>query len=422
MLAHCGLDFEPQCLRFHETKRAIRTASSEQVRQPMSASAIGYWRNFERELAPLRCSLGNCLERFATVERSHRAMASMHAARKHAPPRTPRVVLSCAVSAVLYAGITARAVPSAIADDTLGEIVVTARKRTENVQDVPQNVDVFTAQNIKDLSIVRFEDFVALSPSISMISTGPGGQRITIRGASDGSTANYGFSNGSTTGYLVDDLALDFYGHDPDLHLYDIERIEVLNGPQGTLFGPGALAGAVRIITNKPDPKTFSAGVEFDGGTIAGGAKNWSYQGYANIPLIEGITALRVSAFSVREGGYIDNVLATRSWVNGVTSTNAQWAGSNFNVRDILGGRIALLQNIGEDWRISVTGNYQQQNYRGSWEDDSTNVGPRQVRQFAPRRRLQLRAISGVAPRWRCGHRRPHLRRWSLLAGFHEAV
>lgn len=386
MLAHCRLDFEPQCLRFHETKRAIRTASSEQVRRPMNASGIGYWRNFERELAPLRHSLGDCLERFpaVTADRPQRAAASIHAGCEQVAFRAPRIVLSCAITAVLYAGVTGRAAAAAIAEDTLAEIVVTARKRTENVQDVPQNVDVFTAQNIKDLGIVRFEDFVALSPSIAMISTGPGGQRITIRGASDGSTANYGFSNGSTTGYLVDDLAMDFYGHDPDLHLYDIERIEVLNGPQGTLFGPGALAGAVRIITNKPDPKTFSAGVDLDGGTIAGGAKNWSYQGYANIPLVEGFTALRVSAFSVREGGYIDNLLATRAWVNGVTSTNAQWAGNNFNVRDILGGRIALLQNIGEDWHLTVTGNYQQQNYRGSWEDDPTNVGPRQVRLFAP--------------------------------------
>ena len=384
VLAHCGLAFEPGCLRFHETKRAIRTASSEQVRRPMSTSGIGYWRNFERELAPLRHSLGDCLARFPAVDRSQRAGAGIHAAREYTSPRAPRVVLSCAISAVLYAGITARAAAAAIAEDTLAEIVVTARKRTENVQDVPQNLDVFTAQNIKDLGIVRFEDFVALSPSIAMISTGPGGQRITIRGASDGSTANYGFSNNSTTGYLVDDLAMDFYGHDPDLHLYDIERIEVLNGPQGTLFGPGALAGAVRIITNKPDPKAFSAGVDFDGGAISGGANNWSYQGYLNIPLVEGFTALRASAFSVREGGYIDNVLATRSWVNGVTSTNAQWAGNDFNVRDILGGRVALLQNIGEDWHITVTGNYQQQNYFGSWEDDPTNVGPRQVRQFAP--------------------------------------
>jgi outer membrane receptor protein involved in Fe transport/tetratricopeptide (TPR) repeat protein len=384
MLAHCGLEFESQCLRFHETKRVIRTASSEQVRQPMSTSGIGYWRNFERELAPLRHSLGDCLERFAAVDRLPLAAVGMHAAREYTSHRAPRIVLSCAISAVLYASVTARALPSAIAEDTLAEIVVTARKRTENVQDVPQNVDVFTAQNIKDLGIVRFEDFVALSPSISMISTGPGGQRITIRGASDGSTANYGFGNGSTTGYLVDDLALDFYGHDPDLHLYDIERIEVLNGPQGTLFGPGALAGAVRIITNKPDPKAFSAGVDFDGGTIAGGANNWSYQGYANIPLIEGNTALRASAFSVREGGYINNVLATRAWVNGVTSTNAPWAGNNFNFRDILGGRIALLQNIGENWHFTVTENYQQQNYHGSWEDDPTNVAPREVRQFAP--------------------------------------
>ena len=163
VLAHCGLAFEPGCLRFHETKRAIRTASSEQVRRPMSTSGIaGCWLSSSASLAPLRHSLGDCLARFPAVDRSQRAGAGIHAAREYTFPRAPRVVLSCAISAVLYAGITARAAAAAIAEDTLAEIVVTARKRTENVQDVPQNLDVFTAQNIEDPGIVRFEDFVAL--------------------------------------------------------------------------------------------------------------------------------------------------------------------------------------------------------------------------------------------------------------------
>ena len=384
LLTHCGLKFEAQCLRFHETQRAIRTASSEQVRQPMTASGIGYWRHFERELAPLRHSLRHCLERFPADEPPPSVRTNSRAVVQGTPARAPRVVLSCAIGAILTAGITARAAEAVLADDTLAEVVVTARKRTENVQDVPQSVDVYTAQNIKDLGLVRIEDFVALSPSIAMISTGPGGQHITIRGASDGSSPNYGSGNGSTTRYLVDDLALDYFGHDPDLHLYDIERIEVLNGPQGTLFGPGALAGAIRIITTKPDPNAFSAGVDVDGGTIAGGGKNGTYEGYANIPLIDGMTALRVSAFSEHDGGYIDNVLTARHWVNGVTSTNAAWAGDNFNVRDTWGGRVAVLQNIGDEWHVTLTGNYQQQRYRGSWEDDPANVGPREVREFAP--------------------------------------
>jgi iron complex outermembrane recepter protein len=232
---------------------------------------------------------------------------------------------------------------------------------------------------------VKLEDVIALSPSISFISSGPGGQRITIRGASDGSSPNYGSSNISTVGYLVDDLPLDFYGHNPDLHLYDIERIEVLNGPQGTLFGPSALAGAVRIITNKPDPSAFSAGADLDGGIITGGGKNGTYEGYANIPLIDGVSAVRFSAFSVHEGGYIDNLPSTRLWsVDGIRTTNAAWAGNDFNTLASYGGRIAFLQNIGENWHVLLSGNYQQQTYRGTWEDDLTAAGPREVRRFSP--------------------------------------
>jgi outer membrane receptor protein involved in Fe transport/tetratricopeptide (TPR) repeat protein len=385
LLAHCGLGFEAQCLRSHETKRAIRTASSEQVRRPMNSAGVGYWRKFERELEPLRLSLGDCLERFPPLDLVSRACMRGDTLTRARPARTPRVVLSCAIGAVLYAGVASRAATVASTDDGLAEVVVTARRRSENVQDVPQNIDVLTAQNLKDLSVVRLEDVIALSPSISSISSGPGGQRITIRGASDGSSPNYGSSNESTVGYLVDDLALDLYGHNPDLHLYDIERIEVLNGPQGTLFGPSALTGAVRIITNKPDTKAFSAGGDVDGGSISGGGKNWTYEGYANIPLVEGVSALRISAFSEHDGGYINNLLSSRTWsVDGITSTNAEWAGNNFNTRETYGGRIALLQNIGENWRVLLSGNYQQQTYHGTWEDNPTLAGPREVREFSP--------------------------------------
>ena len=386
LLAHCGLEFEAPCLQFHETQRAIRTASSEQVRRPMNTAGVGYWRRFERELEPLRRSLGDCLERFAPPDAGLRARGPGEETFGRAQPAlTSRLALGCAIGAVLYAGVAARATTSTAADDGLAEVVVTARRRTENLQDVPQNIDVLTAQNIKDLGVVRLEDVIALSPSISFISSGPGGQRLTIRGASDGSSPNYGSSNESTVGFLVDDLALDHYGHNPDLHLYDIERIEVLNGPQGTLSGPSALAGAVRIITHKPDPNAFSAGADVDGGAISGGGKNGTYEGYANIPLVEGLSALRLSAFSEHLGGYIDNLPSSRVWsVDGITSTNAAWAGNNFNTRSSYGARIALLQNIGERWHVLLSGNYQQQRYQGSWEDNPTLAGPREVREFAP--------------------------------------
>lgn len=379
LLSHCGLRFEGSCLRFHETKRAVRTASSEQVRQPLYTSGVGYWRKFERELQPLQEALGDCLTRFP-----EREVAAVVKAQHTCGVVRPTRVLSLAIAAVLYAGYPQR--PAfAEADEAIGEIVVTARKRTESLQEVPQAIQVFTAEDIKNLGLARFEDYVALAPSIAMISIGPGQQRIFMRGVSDGSTPNFGYANLSTTAFLIDDLSLGFYGREPDIHLYDIERIEVLNGPQGTLFGPGAMSGAVRIVTKRPDLKNFSAGLDADGAHVQNGGNNWTYEGYLNVPLIEDRTGLRLSVYKAREGGYIDNVLATRTWnVNGVTSTNASWAAENQNTRDILGGRAALLQNIAENWQLSLTGYFQQQRYSGSWEDDPSNVGERLQRRFSP--------------------------------------
>jgi iron complex outermembrane recepter protein len=302
------------------------------------------------------------------------------------PPRaslTATSALGAAIAAALYGGD----VRSAAADnspDILDEVVVTARYRAEKLQDVPQNIDVFGSQAIQNLGITQLEDYLTLAPSIAFISTGPGQQRVFMRGVSDGSNPNFGHSNLSTTGYLVDDLSFNYYGHIPDLHLYDVERIEVLNGPQGTSFGPGALSGAVRIITKKPDPSAFSAGADVDGGQIDGGANNWTYEAYVNLPLVEGQTALRISAYSVQDGGYIDNLLGTRHWLNGTTSTNAAWAGDNYNTRDIIGTRIGLQQNLPDDWSVTVTGYYQRQQYRGSWEEDPTRFGPLNLERFAP--------------------------------------
>jgi iron complex outermembrane receptor protein len=316
-------------------------------------------------------------------------MKYSHSRKSHkAPPRlflTLRTssVLGAAIATVLY-GTNTRAVYADSLADTLDEIIVTARYRAEKLQDVPQNIDVFASQDIRNLGIEKIEDFLALAPSIAFISTGPGQQRIFMRGVSDGSNPNYGHSNLSTTGYLIDDLSFNYHGRIPDLHVYDVERIEVLNGPQGTSFGPGALSGAVRIVTKKPDPDGFGAGADVDGGQIDGGANNWTYEGYVNLPLVQGQSALRISAYSVQDGGYIDNVPATRHWLNGTTSTNGAWAGDNYNTRDAIGTRIGLRQNFPDNWSLTLTGTYQRQLYRGSWEEDPTRVGPLNLERFAP--------------------------------------
>jgi iron complex outermembrane recepter protein len=292
-------------------------------------------------------------------------------------PHPSRSKLAIAIAAALTSAATMHVVPAlaldASSDTTLEEVIVTARKRAENLQDVPISIDVFTSKDMQNLAISQFEDYAALTPSISFISAGPGTQTFVMRGVSDGSNPNY--SNEATTAFLVDDMSMNFYGTTPDLHLYDVERIEVLNGPQGTTFGAGAMAGALRFITNKPDASGFSAGIDTDVGKIEGGTHNGTIEGFVNIPLIEDWTALRISAYSDYHGGYIDNLNVTRHWVNGTVSNNSEWAGQNYNVEKVTGGRAALGQKIADGWKATLTASYQRQLTHGAWDENPTIGG-----------------------------------------------
>jgi iron complex outermembrane receptor protein len=263
----------------------------------------------------------------------------------------------------------------------LQEIVVTARKRQENLQDVPLSIDVFTKKDIQNLGITGFDDYAQKVPSISFISEGPGTQLFVMRGVSDGSNPNY--SNASATGFFIDDMSLSWQGVQPDLHLYDIERIEVLNGPQGTTFGAGSMAGAIRYITNKPDVNAFSGGIDFNGGHIQGGQQNWTYEAFLNAPIIEGVLGLRVSAFSDSHGGFINNALTTRTWVNTAVSNNAQWARNDYNRAHVEGGRVALKGVLNDRWNATLTYSFQRQSTLGAWDEDP-NLAPRTVERFGP--------------------------------------
>jgi len=292
-------------------------------------------------------------------------------------PRGTRSKLSFAVAAALSGTAAMHVAPAwaagASSDTTLEEVVVTARKRTENLQDVPISIDVFTSKDLQNLAISQFEDYATKTPSISFVSAGPGTQTFVMRGVSDGSNPNY--ANTATTAFLIDDMSMNYYGTTPDMHFYDLERIEVLNGPQGTTFGASAMAGALRFITNKPDPTAFSAGIDLDGGKIQGGTHNGTVEGFINIPLVADWTALRISAFSDYHGGFINNQLTTRTWVNGSVSDNSAWAGKNYNVEKVTGGRIALGQKFSDGWKATLTYSYQRQLTHGAWDEDPTIGG-----------------------------------------------
>jgi iron complex outermembrane receptor protein len=297
-----------------------------------------------------------------------------------------RTRIGLAVAAALASVAAPRTPVLAATADAAGgglqEVIVTARKREENLQDVPISINVLTHKDLENLGIVRFDDYAQKIPSISFISIGPGTQTFYMRGVSDGTNPNY--ANTSATGFFLDDSSLSWFGVQPDLHLYDIERIEVLNGPQGTTFGASSMAGAVRYITNKPNVNTFSAGADFDGGQIHGGQQNWSEEGFINFPLIDGRLGVRFSAFSASHGGFIDNLLTTRTWVNGAVSNNAPWARNDFNREHQEGGRVALRAVLSEGWSATLSYDYQRQTAHGAWDEDLANFGPRQVSRFGP--------------------------------------
>ncbi len=206
-----------------------------------------------------------------------------------------------------------------------------------------------------------------------------------MRGVSDGSNPNY--ANTSSTGFLVDDMSMSYGGAQPDLHLYDIQSIQVLNGPQGTTYGAGAMSGAIIYTTNKPDLKAFSAGIDFDGGQIQSAQQNWNYEGFLNAPLIDGVLGLRISAFSDSHGGFINNQFTTRTWVNGSVSDNAQWARNNYNRENVEGGRVALKAQFSAGWDALLTYGFQRQHTNGAWDEDPT-LAPRTVSRFGPESNL----------------------------------
>jgi iron complex outermembrane recepter protein len=325
-----------------------------------------------------------------SVTRSQAAVGRSCAGRSPLPSSANRIGLAVAVALAAastprtpaFADAAAAAEP---AGGGLQEVVVTARKVEENLQNVPLSIDVFTQRDLQNLAINNMDDYLQKVPSISYISTSPGTQLFVMRGVSDGSNPNY--ANTSSTGFFVDDMSMSYYGAQPDLHLYDIERIEVLNGPQGTTYGAGSMSGAIRYITNKPDVNAFGAGVDLDGGKVQGGQQNWTYEGFLNAALIPGVLGLRVSAFSDNQGGFINNELVTRTWVNGAVSNNADWARPDYNRENQEGGRLELKADFNKDWSALLTYGFQRQHTVGAWDEDPT-LSPRTVERFGPEANL----------------------------------
>jgi outer membrane receptor protein involved in Fe transport len=347
-----------------------------------------------------------------------------------------RAFLISSAAAALVASTPALAedaAAAAVATDAnsdVGTIVVTAQRRQEIISKVPLTIQAFTGDTLKQLNVSNFDDLVKYTPNVTFGNNGPGQGVVFMRGLSAGfaggqSSATIG--NFPNVALYLDEQSLQFPARNVDIYAADIERVEVLEGPQGTLFGGGAQAGAVRYITNKPKLDKFEAHVDLMYGGTSGGAANNSEVGTINIPIIEDKLAIRATIYNERRGGYIDNVYSTftRSNAdpgnyylnlkpngagicpNGLPAqptgggfctvanssanaiNNGATAQNNFNPVTYTGGRAELLWNVDDDWNVLITESLQHLDAEGvSYEypvgSEFQPLKPLQVTTFAP--------------------------------------
>jgi len=272
---------------------------------------------------------------------------------------------------------------------TLETVTVTAQKRTEDVQKVPISIQVLGEAKLKELNLTDFNDYAAYIPSVSF-DTGEGGGSVPyFRGVASGENSNHSGPQPSVGVYL-DEQPVTTIGGVLDVHLYDIDRVEALAGPQGTLYGASSQAGTLRIITRKPDPSGFLAGYSVGANGMTGGDMGFVTEGFVNLPITSN-SAIRVVAWDKKDSGYVDNIPGTRtfpSWDadsggNGTITNVGTVAESNYNDIYTQGARAALRINIGENWSITPGLMHQKQKTYGNFTSDD-HLGTYKVQKYYP--------------------------------------
>jgi outer membrane receptor protein involved in Fe transport len=272
---------------------------------------------------------------------------------------TNAVTLALATSAGLLSGSVMAA------ENVLEEVTVTATKRAENLQDVPFAVSALGQEQLDELNVANFDDYIRYLPGVNSAGRGPGQSSIFIRGmathSSDQTSIEIGAPVPNVALYL-DEQPVSSGGRNLDLYAADIARVEVLPGPQGTLFGASSMAGTIRLITNKPVYNEFHSGFKARVATTKSGELSNSVEAYVNWPLIDDKLAIRGVFYNAVEGGYIDNVYGENAYTaadvgfpEGAESTvvsNLQFVEEDFNDAVYTGGRVSVSYTINDDWEL----------------------------------------------------------------------
>jgi iron complex outermembrane receptor protein len=309
------------------------------------------------------------------------------------------------------------------ADDQLEEVIVTATKRAQSTQDIAVSIQALSGKSIKALGVDNFNEYVQYLPNVTFAGRGPGQAELYIRGASTEQSAITLSSVQSTApsvALYLDEQPVSFAGRNLDVYAADLERIEVLPGPQGTLFGASSQSGTVRLITNKPQHDGFGAGFDMKYAFTKGGEPSAAVEGYANIVFTDKL-AIRLTAYTDRAGGWVDNVPGTyagdievmnRNQIssaahictgdpavddpiggncNGVRATmavadNSSLVEKDFNQATYSGGRLGLSYLINDGWDVLLQHTSQTLDTEGVFEYDPNLEGTESVNRFTPTR------------------------------------
>lgn len=196
---------------------------------------------------------------------------------------------------------------AATQEDALQEIIVTATRRAQNISEVPLSITAFSQEDLTIKGVVGYEGLARETPGVVLNKPSANFNNFTARGIA---TNGYGANLQSTVAVYIDELPISTIGNTTvlDPTLFDVERVEFLRGPQGTLFGSGSLSGAMRILTKSPDLRKFDAAAQMDFGLTGSDSLRQRYNLMLNTPLVEDELALRMVGFYRHEEGYLDNV------------------------------------------------------------------------------------------------------------------
>ena len=278
------------------------------------------------------------------------------------------------------------------AGEELQEVIVTANRREENLQNVPMTIQVLTGETLAKLNATTFDDFVKYLPAVTAHGVGPGQNNIYVRGLGTADAGIQGSGFGGTfptVAVYLDEQSAQLPGRNLDIYTADLERIEILEGPQGTLFGAGAEAGVLRYITNKPKLNVTEAMVNAGYATTAHGDQSSNLDATLNIPLIADKFAVRGVIYNEHRGGYIDNIPATfaradtdlaayyafggKVPANSVVINNFNIAASHINPVTYTGLRAEALYQFNEDWSALLAQSYQNVEADGVFAEMAAN-------------------------------------------------